>query len=503
MQNYYDYATISYSLYINGVIVTDLVIPNSVTSIGDYAFYGCCSLTSVTIPNNVTSIGEYAFRGCNNLTSVTINSNEIVSKNYTSNSNLISIFGSQVIEYIIAGGVTSIGDYAFYAWNGISELTYVTISNSVTSIGEGAFYENRHIKNLIVQSKTPPQIKKYSLPLYAMTNFEYTTIYIPCNTRDAYVAAKYWFIREDLSFGSYINDIRELEYTLTFIIDEEEYSKINLCDGEEIVLPTKKGYTFIPNEEIPELMPEHDLTITGTFAVNSYDVVYMIDNEEYQRISVPYGTKLTAIAEPAAREGYTFSGWSKLPATMPANDVTITGSFTANNYALIYLLDGKEYYRTNIVYGTPLTAIAEPVAREGYTFSGWSKLPATMPANDVTITGSFLINQYTITVIVNDTKSGYVTGEGRYDYGKTVTLTATPADGYRFVRWSDNNTDNPRTIVITEEMTLTAYFERIPDALEETDTDCSPRATKVFENGQLYILLPNGTRYNLQGMEVK
>lgn len=53
-------------------------------------------------------------------------------------------------------------------------------------------------------------------------------------------------------------------------------------------------------------------------------------------------------------------------------------------------------------------------------------------------------------------------------------------------------------------MTSTAYFERIPDALEETDTDyCSPRATKVFENGNIYILLPDNTRYTLQGIQVK
>ena len=58
-------------------------------------------------------------------------------------------------------------------------------------------------------------------------------------------------------------------------------------------------------------------------------------------------------------------------------------------------------------------------------------------------------------------------------------------------------------IITRTDKTLTAYFERILDALEETDTDRAPRATKVFENGQLYILFPDGTRYNLQGMEVK
>ena len=82
-------------------------IPNSVTSIGDYAFYECTSLTSITIPNSVTSIGDYAFLNCRSLTSVTI-----------------------------PNSVTSIGDYAFYD---CESLTSVTIPDSVTSIGDSTF----------------------------------------------------------------------------------------------------------------------------------------------------------------------------------------------------------------------------------------------------------------------------------------------------------------------------------------------------------------------------
>ena len=112
-------------------------IPNSVTSIASSAFSGCSGLTSVTIPNSVTSIGSNAFNDCSSLTSVALNSNAIVSKEYTSYSNINFIFGKQVPEYIIGDEVTSIGKYAFY---GCSGLTSVTIGNSVTSIGARAFY---------------------------------------------------------------------------------------------------------------------------------------------------------------------------------------------------------------------------------------------------------------------------------------------------------------------------------------------------------------------------
>ena len=106
-----------------------------VVQIGDKAFFEY-KFKSVVIPNSVTSIGDGAFSGCSGLTSVTINSNEIMSKSYSSSSNLSTIFGNQVQTYIIGDSVTSIGEAAFY---GCSSLTSVTIGNSVTSIGSYAF----------------------------------------------------------------------------------------------------------------------------------------------------------------------------------------------------------------------------------------------------------------------------------------------------------------------------------------------------------------------------
>ena len=116
--------------------LTSITIPESVTSIGGSAFNNCSKLTSITIPNSLTSIGDYAFNNCYRLTSVTINSNTIVSKTYPSNSNLGTIFGSQVTEYIIGNDITSIGSYAFY---NCSKLTSITIPNSVTRIGSHTF----------------------------------------------------------------------------------------------------------------------------------------------------------------------------------------------------------------------------------------------------------------------------------------------------------------------------------------------------------------------------
>ena len=117
-------------------------IPNSVTSIGSNVFSGCTGLTSINIPNSIINIGGNAFSGCTGLTSVKINSGAIVSKDYgydKSSQSFISlrnIFGEQVTEYVIGNEVTSIGADAFYQ---CTNLTSITISNSVTSIGSSAF----------------------------------------------------------------------------------------------------------------------------------------------------------------------------------------------------------------------------------------------------------------------------------------------------------------------------------------------------------------------------
>ena len=143
----------AHSLYLNGELVTQLTLPEGVTSIGELAFRGCSSLTSITLPEGVTSIGNTAFSGCSSLTAITLPEGvtSIESGAFYCCTSLTSItlpesvasIGGTAFAYCrsltaitLPEGVMSIGWYAF---DGCRSLTAITFPEDVTSIGDGAF----------------------------------------------------------------------------------------------------------------------------------------------------------------------------------------------------------------------------------------------------------------------------------------------------------------------------------------------------------------------------
>ena len=169
----------AHNLYLNGELVTDLVIPDSVTSIGNSAFSYCTSLTSVTIPDSVTSIGNSAFSYCTSLTSVTIGNGvtSIGSVAFGDCTSLTSI--------TIPDSVTSIGNAAF---EDCSSLTSITIPDSVTEIGSYAFRSCTSLKKVYCKATTPPAGGEYMFN----NNASGRRIYVPTESVDAYKAAWYW-----------------------------------------------------------------------------------------------------------------------------------------------------------------------------------------------------------------------------------------------------------------------------------------------------------------------
>ncbi|MBR1448590.1 MAG: InlB B-repeat-containing protein [Prevotella sp.] len=246
------------------------------------------------------------------------------------------------------------------------------------------------------------------------------------------------------------------KYKLTYTVDGGEYKSSEVEFGATITAeaePTKEGYTFSGWSEIPEKMPAHDVTVTGTFSINKYKLAYTIDGEEYKTYEVEYCATITPEDAPT-KEGYTFSGWSEIPATMPAHDVTVTGIFTINKYKLTYTIDGQEYKSEDVEYGATITPETAPT-KEGYTFSGWSDMPTTMPAHDVTITGTFKINKYKLTYTID----GQEYKSEDVEYGATITPEAAPTkEGHTFSGWSWIPSKMPaEDVVVTGTFSVNKY----------------------------------------------
>ena len=256
--------------------------------------------------------------------------------------------------------------------------------------------------------------------------------------------------------GGSQDDVAGLSYSLIYKVDGEVYKTETVEYGAAITLidePTKEGYTFSGWSEAPETMPAKDIVIEGSFTVNSYTITYIIDSEVYKTETVEYGSKIS-LPENPVKEGHTFSGWSKAPETMPAKDITIEGSFTVNSYTIIYKVDGEVYKTEAVAYGTAITLIDEPT-KEGHTFSGWSEAPESMPANDIIIEGTFNVNSYTITYKVD----GEVYKTEAVAYGSVITLIDEPTkEGHTFSGWSEAPETMPaKDIVIEGNFTVNSY----------------------------------------------
>ena len=209
---------------LEGEMMTYINIPDSVTSIGGWAFNGCSGLTSVTIGSGVTTIGQLAFYNCYSLTSVTIPNGVSAINNATfgycsgmtnvSIPNSVTSIGTQAFRYCtsltginIPNSVTTIDDNAFQgctsltslsipnsvttiddnAFNGCSGLTSVTIGSGVTTIGRYAFSYGTSLTSVTCLATTPPTLGQGA---FYQTN--QCHLYVPCNSLSAYKSATNW-----------------------------------------------------------------------------------------------------------------------------------------------------------------------------------------------------------------------------------------------------------------------------------------------------------------------
>ncbi len=185
---------------------------------------------------------------------------------------------------------------------------------------------------------------------------------------------------------------------VTYKDGDSEYAKQVLPSGTLATRPdtpaATPGYTFggwnkadgtawdYASDKVTD-----NITLYAKWAANTYTITFdTAGGSEIAPITQDYGTQIAAPANPT-RKGYTFKGWDKeIPETMPAENITVKAQWEINQYTIAFdTAGGNEIAPITQDYGTAITAPADPT-REGYTFIGWdTEIPATMPAENITL----------------------------------------------------------------------------------------------------------------------
>ena len=343
--------------------VKTVVIEDGVTSIGNYAFSDCSSLTSITIPDSVTSIGYYAFFYCTSLTSITI------SDSVTSIGNYAFFYCRSLTSITIPDSVTSIGNYAF---SNCTNLTSIKIPSSVTSMDSKAFYNCSSLKTISLDCKSTlkksdfgGQADLVSYTSHTLKKTEAKAVTCAENGNKEYWTCKHcgkYFLSDDANPATatavelsetVIPALNHKNATTRGVVEpngtEPGYSGDLYCPDCDTVL--KKGYTYWNEGNLTwKLDADGTLTISGTGAMKNYDSkknrnpVY--NNSNVKKVVIEdgvtsignyaftYCVSLTSITIP---DSVTSIGYYAFFYCKSLTSITISDSVTSiGNYAFFY-----------------------------------------------------------------------------------------------------------------------------------------------------------------------
>ena len=316
---------------------------------------------------------------------------------------------------------------------------------------------------------------------------------------------------------------QDIEYYVEFynaegeIIAEDIYYWGDEITADIVEEPTKEGFEFkywtVNGKAVTlPVVVDGNITTEGSdaivfepyFSIVGYDVIYMVDGELYRTETYEFGADI-AILDDLVKEGYTFSGWdTELPATMPAHDITVNGSFTVNQYDALFYVDGNLVATVPTNYGETPVAPDVADAKPGYTFQGWNPALAAMTTAGATYNAVFTAagdTPYTVEIYTMDTTGAY--GEAAVENltGATdTTATYTPADKTGFTVDADASVLEG-TITADGKLVLKVYYIRNQYTFKTVVDGEETAATYYYDAAVTAPADPSKTGYTFTGWD--
>ncbi|MGM9824894.1 MAG: leucine-rich repeat protein [Paludibacteraceae bacterium] len=478
--------------------LTSINIPETVKTIEAEAFYGCSSLTSINIPEAVTKIGNSTFYGCSSLTSINI-PEAVKSIEYSTFYDCSSLTSINIPE-----AVTEIGSSAFY---GCSSLTSINIPEAVTKIGNSTFYGCSSLTSINI----PEAVKSIEYSTFYDCS-SLTSINIPEAVTE--IGSSAFYGCSSLTSINIPEAVKSIEYSTFY--DCSSLTSINIPEAvTEIGSSAFYGCSSLTSINIPEAVTEiGSSAFYGCSSLTSINIPETVKTIEAKAF---YGcSSLTSINIPEAVTkigNSAFSGCSSLTSINIPEAVTTIGNnvfmdctsltsviWNAKQCAATEWKTGSNYW--DKVYYGPFANIKSQITSfiigkevenvPSYLCYGMSSLDSIMVLSCTPPTcgnSVFTVPPYQKTLIVpGSSLDAYKNSNGWKDeftlFGKCLSIFVQTSDsvigiaqidqdvdcdsvaiisaignpGYAFTQWSDGNTDNPRTVLITQDTTFTAEF---------------------------------------------
>lgn len=504
--NAYAYSNLAGALTIPGS-VTDGRFTYAVTSIGNDAFYGCSGLTSVTIPNTVLEVENYAFYGCTNLDNVTLSDN-ITSIGYA------AFCGCESLSTVnLPSTLTELGEAAFRE----TAITAITIPTGLSEIPNQAFY----LCELLQSVTIPSSVSKIGWCAFGYCrNIRYVNFLGTVDQWNSINIMTFMYGWDGGSWGGdeanpirfarrlFINGqlLTDLSFsdTVTHIGNNFRYdtalTSLTMHNGIASMAPL--AFNYCNGLENITLSSGLDSLKTRTFyGCARLSQLNIPSSIVYIGDSVFFGTCCRVNMQSQAPPSLGVNTFAKLNSSYTSSESLCTEKITVpcGSYNSYYS-SWRRALRSRLQEGTLAGAVvisnntawgaASKTAQVGcaivvqasplqhYQFSHWST-GSTLSTDTIrqtdtdTIIAYFVPETYTITGLANNRDRGSVEGGGNAHYLDTIALLANPNYGYKFTRWNDFSTDNPKYVPVTGNKTLTAYFdyEKFTITLGTTDSN--------------------------------